>query len=87
MTIRDEGSSQPGSRLDAQLSLVLSGIPDVLDGLEGAAAHSADPDNIHYLHRARHLLVRDADVDRVTGVVSATPVAHDNNVRGPPGVL
>jgi subtilisin family serine protease len=82
MTIRDEGSGQPNSRLDAQLSLVLSGIPDVLDGLEGAAAHSTEPDDIHHLHRERHLLVRDADVDRVTDVVSATPVAHGNNVRG-----
>ncbi len=85
MTIRDEGRDEPRSRLDAQLGLVLSGIPDVLDGLDGAAAHPADraePDNVHYLHRERTLLVRDADVDRVASVVSGTPVAHDNNLRG-----
>jgi subtilisin family serine protease len=85
MTIRDEGPNQPRSRLDAQLSLVLSGIPDVLDGLDSAAAHPADradPDSVHYLHRERTLLVRDADVDRVASVVSGTPVSHDNNVRG-----
>jgi hypothetical protein len=82
MTIRDEGPGQPNGRLAAQLNLVMSGIPDVLDGLEGAAAHLAGPDSIHHLHRDRHLLVRDADVDRVTAVVSAAPVAHDNNVRG-----
>jgi subtilisin family serine protease len=85
MTIRDEGRNEPRGRLDAQLSLVLSGIPDVLDGLEGAAAYPADradPDSVHYLHRARTLLVRDADVDRVTSVVSGAPVSHSNNVRG-----
>ena len=42
MTIRDDGQGGPRSRLDAQLSLIMSGIPDVLDGLEGAAAHPAD---------------------------------------------
>src|SRR5215472_9066959 len=82
MTIRDDGPGQPNSRLDAQLGLVTSGIPDILGGLEGAAAHWSDPDNLHHLHRERHLLVRDADVDRVTAVVSASPVAHENNVRG-----
>jgi subtilisin family serine protease len=85
MTIREEGRDEPRSRLDAQLSLVLSGIPDVLDGLEGAAAHPADrtdPDSVHYLHRERTLLVRDADVDRVTSVVSGAPVSHGNNMRG-----
>jgi subtilisin family serine protease len=85
MTIRDEGPNEPRSRLDAQLNLVLSGIPGVLDGLDGAAAHPADradPDNVHYLHRERTLLVRDADVDRVASVVSGAPVSHDNNLRG-----
>jgi subtilisin family serine protease len=85
MTISDEGPDQPRSRLDAQLSLMLSGIPDILYGLDGAAAHPADPaepDGVHYLHRERTLLVRDTDVDRVAAVVSATPVAHDNNMRG-----
>lgn len=85
MTIRDEGHNEPRSRFDAQLSLVLSGIPDVLDGLDSAAAHPADraePDHVDYLHRERTLLVRDADIDRVSAVVSGTPVAHDNNLRG-----
>ena len=64
---------------------MLSGIPGAVDGLEGATAHPTDwaeRDDVDYHHRARTLLVRDADVDRVTSVVSATPVAHDNNVRG-----
>ena len=85
MTIRDEGQDEPRSRLHAQVRLMLSGIPGVVDGLEGAIAHPTDwaeRDEVDYHHRARTLLVRDADVDRVTSVVSATPVAHDNNVRG-----
>ena len=85
MTNRDEGRDEPRSRLDAQLGLVLSGIPYVLDGLDGAAAHPADrtdPDNVHYLHRERTLLVRDADIDRVASVVSGAPVSHGNNMRG-----
>jgi subtilisin family serine protease len=64
---------------------MLSGIPDVVGGLEGAAAHPADwarRGEVDYHHRDRTLLVRDADVDRVASVVSAAPVAHDNNVRG-----
>jgi subtilisin family serine protease len=56
-----------------------------VDGLEGAVAHPADwadRGGADYHHRDRTLLVRDADVDRVTAVVSGTPVAHDNNMRG-----
>ena len=85
MTIRDDGQGGPRSRLDAQLSLIMSGIPDVLDGLEGAAAHPADradPDYVDYLHRDRTLLVRDADIDRVQAVVPSAAVSHDNNLRG-----
>lgn len=76
--------NQP-SRLDAQLSLIMSGIPDVLDRLEGSAAHPADrtdPDYVDYLHRAQTLLVRDADVDRVQAIVPSVVVPHDNNMRG-----
>ncbi len=85
MTSDNEGQGEPQSRLHAQIRLVLSGIPDVVDGLEGAAAHRpdwAERNEVDYLHRERTLLVRDADVDRVTRVVSGAPVAHDNNVRG-----
>ena len=48
-------------------------------------AHPADwaeRGEVDYHHRERTLLVRDADVDRVTAVVSGAPVAHDNNMRG-----
>jgi len=85
MTNNSEGYIEPRSRLHAQISLVLSGIPDVMDGLEGSAAHPADwadRDTVAYHHRERTLLVRDADVDRVSAVVSAGPIAHASNVRG-----
>lgn len=85
MTIHDEGHNEPRSRLEAQLNLILSGIPDVMEGLEGAAAHPSDwaeRGEVDYHHRRGTLLVRDADVDRVTAVVPGTPVAYDNNMRG-----
>ena len=85
MTIQDQGRDEPRSRLHAQIDLMLSGIPGVVDGLEGAVAHPADwadRGQVDYHHRDRTLLVRDTDVDRVTSVVSGSPVAHDNNIRG-----
>ena len=85
MTTQHEGQDESQSRLFAQVGLMLSGIPGVVDGLEGAVAHPADwaePGGADYHHRERTLLVRDADVDRVTSVVSGTRVAHDNNIRG-----
>ncbi len=85
MSVHDEGHDQRRSRLHAQVTLMQSGIPGVMDGLEGAAAHPADwaeRGEVGYHHRERTLLVRDTDVDRVAAVMSATPAAHDNNVRG-----
>jgi subtilisin family serine protease len=85
MSIHDEEHEWRRSRLQAQVTLMQSGIPGVMDGLDGAAAHPADwaeRGEVAYHHRERTLLVRDADVDRVARVVSANPVAHDNNVRG-----
>jgi len=82
MTTNDEERRR---RLHAQIGLILSGIPGVVDSLEGAAAHPADwaeRGEVDYHHRERTVLVRDADVDRVAAVVSGAPVAHDNNVRG-----
>src|ERR1700729_1780427 len=79
------GDSEPQSRLHAQVGLMLSGIPGVTDGLEGAAAHPvdwADRGYVHYHHREKTLLVRDEDVERVTALLPGTPVVHDNNVRG-----
>jgi subtilisin family serine protease len=85
MTTDSEGYLEPRSRLHAQVSLIISGIPDVLGGLDGAVTHPADwaeRGEVGYHHRERTLLVRDADVERVNAVVSATPVAHASNVRG-----
>jgi subtilisin family serine protease len=85
MTIDNETHNEPQSRLHAQVRLVLSGIPDVMNGLEGAVAHPSDwaeRGELRYHHRERTLLVRDADADRVAAVVSGAPVAHANNIRG-----
>ncbi len=85
MPIGDEGREEPRSRLDAQIGLILSGIPDVEEGLEGAAAWPpdwAERGAVDYLYRERTLLVRDADLDRVRAIVPSVPVEHDNNLRG-----
>lgn len=85
MTVQDEGRDEQRRRLQAQVGLILSGIPGMMDGLEGAVAHPADwadRGEVDYHHRERTLLVRDADVDRVTAVVRSASVVHDNNVRG-----
>jgi hypothetical protein len=85
MSIRDDGRDGARSSLDAQMSLILSGIPDVLEGLEGAAAWPpdwAEQGDVDYLYRQRTLLVRDADAERVMAIVPSLPVEHDNNVRG-----
>src|SRR5215470_3533192 len=89
MPISEEGRDEPRSRLEAQIDLILHGIPDVVEGLEGAAAWQTDwPERgeVDYLYRERTLLVRDADLDRVIGgdepLVQGAPVEHDNNLRG-----
>jgi subtilase family protein len=79
------GNGEPRSRLEAQINLILHGIPDVVEGLEGAAAWPpdwAERGEVDYLYRERNLLVRDADVDRVRAIVPSTPVEHDKNLRG-----
>jgi subtilisin family serine protease len=85
MTIPDDGTNEQHRRLEAQINLILHGVPDIMDGLEGAAAHPrdwAERGEVDYHHRDRTLLVRDADVDRVAAVMSCAPVAHNNNLRG-----
>jgi len=85
MATSGNGSDEPRTVLEAQIRLLLDGIPDVESGLEGAAVH---PDNwaelgyVDYLYRKRHLLVRDADLDRVRPFVDGAPVEHDDNLRG-----
>ena len=85
MPINDQGREEPRSPLDAQIRLILSGIPGVQEGLEGAAAWPpdwAERDDVDYLYRERTLLVRDADVARVQAIVPSLPDEHDKNVRG-----
>lgn len=79
------GNGEPRSRLEAQVNLILHGIPRVTGGLEGSAAWPpgwADRNFVDYLYRERALLVRDADVERVRQIVPSEPVSHDNNLRG-----
>jgi subtilisin family serine protease len=85
MPINGQGHDEPRSPLDAQIQLILSGIPGVEEGLEGAAAWPpdwAEHNDVDYLYRERTLLVRDADADRVRAIVPSLPVEHDKNVRG-----
>src|SRR5580693_6913817 len=83
--VNGHGNGEPRSRLEAQVNLILHGIPDVVEGLEGAAAWPprwAERGEVDYLYRERALLVRDADVQRVREIVPSEPVEHDNNLRG-----
>src|SRR5438132_14390417 len=89
MPIGDQERDEPSSRLDAQIRLSLHGIPDVVEGLEGAAAWPpdwAERGEVDYLYRERAVLVRDADVDLLIGgdepIVQGAPVEHENNLRG-----
>jgi subtilisin family serine protease len=85
MPINGQDGDDQGSPLDAQIRLILFGIPDVEEGLEGAAAWPpdwAEEDEVTYLYRESTLLVRDADVDRVRAIVPSLPDEHDKNVRG-----
>jgi hypothetical protein len=88
----DEGGQEPRSRLEAQIDLVLHGIPGVVAGLEEAAVWPPDwreRGEVDYLYRQRTVLVRDADVDLVIvgqrgqdPLVQGAPDQHDNNLRG-----
>jgi len=92
MPIDYEGREPPQTRLEAQIDLVLHGIPGVVAGLEDAAVWPEDwreRREVDYLYRQRTLLVRDADVsliiERQRGedpLVVATPDRHENNLRG-----
>jgi hypothetical protein len=85
MTTGDQGRQRPRSRLEAQINLILHGIPDIADPLEGAAVWPpdwAERGEVAYLYRERTLLVRDEDVDRVRAIVPSVPVEHENNLRG-----
>ena len=85
MPTDDQGRERPPSRRETQIDLLLSGIPDVVEGLEGAAVWPPDwreQGRVDYLYRERTALVRDADVERVRAIVPSVPVEHDNNQRG-----
>lgn len=76
---------RPQTSLQAQIDLILNGIPGVEEGLEGSAAYPlnwAEENYVEYLYRQRTLLVRDIDVPRVQEIVPGRPVVHGNNLRG-----
>jgi subtilisin family serine protease len=85
MAASDWGRGEPPSPLHAWINLILSGIPDVEESLEGSAAwppNGAELGEVDYLYRERTLLVRDAYVDRVRAIVPSVPVAQGNGLRG-----
>jgi Subtilase family len=76
---------EPRTVLQAQIDLILHGIPGVEEGLEGAAAYPPDwaaLDNVRYLYREHTLLLRDEDFERVNAIVPIELVAHPNKLRG-----
>lgn len=81
----DNGHGEPQTVLQAQINLILHGIPGVEEGLEGAAAYPPDwaaDNDVNYLYREHALLVRDADVERVNSIVPIESVAHPNKLLG-----
>lgn len=81
-------SSAPGQLVGGPrewIRLILSGIAGASDGLSGAAAWPPDWGELgyaDYLYRERAILVRDANVDRIRGIVPSVPVHHDNSLSG-----
>ena len=76
---------RPRSPLHAWINLIVSGIPNVEEGLEGSAAwppNWAELGEVDYLYRERTLLVHDTHVDRVMAIVPSVAVAQGNGLRG-----
>ena len=85
MSIGDDGYARPQTTLEAQIDLILHGIPGVEEGLEGAAAYPPDwreKGSVDYLYRERSILVRDDHVERVRTIVPSEPVHGEDNLRG-----
>lgn len=80
-----DGRGEPRTVLQAQIDLILHGIPGVDEGLEGAAAWPpdwAERNDVDYLYRDHTLLVRDGDVERVNSVVPIEPEPNRNRLVG-----
>ena len=90
VTNDDAERYKPRTSLEAQLDLILNGVPGVEEGLPEAAVWPPDwnrPDNdnvdyFEYLYRDHHILVRDADVGRVTERFPGEPVRGKSNLGG-----
>lgn len=77
------GRGEPQTVLQAQIDLILHGIPGIEGGLQDAAVRWRKlNEDVDYLYRDHSLLVRDADVERVNSVVPIEPVAHPNKMLG-----
>src|ERR1700753_1288406 len=89
VTNDDAERYRPRTSLEAQLDLILNGFHGE-GGLPEAAVwppewNRLDKDNVdyfEYLYRDHHILVRDADVGRVTERFPGEPVRGKSNLRG-----
>jgi hypothetical protein len=82
---KGNGDGGPQTVLQAQIDLILHGIPGVDEGLEDAAAWPpewAKHNDVSYLYRDHTLLVRDADVEQVNAIVPIEPLGHPNKLTG-----
>ena len=68
---------EPRTRLQAQIQ-----IDPGRAGRRGAWPPDSEQRNYVDYYQERHLLVRDADIERVMRFVPSAPVEHDNNLRG-----
>lgn len=76
-----DAGGQPNARLEAQLGLIHE---------HGGSDHRPSPwpatwreDGLEFHYRDEHLLVRDADVDRVRSIIGGGPITErENNVNG-----
>ena len=81
MSIQQGGGGRPNPRLEAQLALIHD--DEGSDHRPLPWPESWRDDGLEYHYREGHLLVRDADVERVRAVLGGGPVAdRENNVNG-----
>jgi subtilisin family serine protease len=74
--VNDE-ERRPRTRLEAQVNLILEQIPEAV-----AWPPNWPDEGLSYLCRKKVVLVRDADVSRVAGVLDGVAEEHENNVNG-----
>jgi hypothetical protein len=83
MTNPPDGRDGSPSKLEAQIELILHGVPGGEGGLKGAAVWPPDwaqRGQVDYLCRERSILVRDTEVGPVRDIVPSLPAEYDENV-------